>query len=258
MRFGSRMLCRLLPHALERGSANMACDEALLESVSSAPTTAVFRTYGWECPTLSLGYFQSIADAESDPRFAGHPVVRRATGGGALWHHHELTYALVIPRSHPLGSRPGDLYREVHRAIGEVLSDLGLEIAEFGLVQPGVRRTARLVDRPFLCFRERAPEDLVSQGAKVVGSAQRRRPGSILQHGSILLSQSDTTPELPGLNELAGLNIHVPKLIQSLQRSIVDRLGLEPKQDVLTHGERYLAATLEREVYLSDRWTRKR
>src|SRR5689334_9170111 len=80
------MHCRLLPHEVRSGPANMALDEALLDAVDAEPSSAVLRTYGWSEPTLSLGYFQAIAEAEADPRWRDVPIVRRPSGGGALWH----------------------------------------------------------------------------------------------------------------------------------------------------------------------------
>src|SRR3954454_7619680 len=91
------MFCRILPHEVREGPANMAWDEALLDAVNNEPTTAVLRTYGWAEPTLSLGYFQRFAAAEADPRFQDAAIVRRPTGGGALWHELEITYALIVP-----------------------------------------------------------------------------------------------------------------------------------------------------------------
>ena len=100
--------CRVLPHEVGDGPTNMATDEALLESVAAKASSAVVRTYSWSVPTLSLGYFQPIARAEAEPRWRGVPIVRRPSGGGALWHDREVTYAVVVPRSHPLSRRSGD------------------------------------------------------------------------------------------------------------------------------------------------------
>ncbi len=99
------MHCRIIPHRVDNGPANMALDEALLDAVASAPSTAILRTYGWSWATLSLGYFQHLADAQDDPRFADAPIVRRPTGGGAIWHDQEITYAIILPRHHPRGRR---------------------------------------------------------------------------------------------------------------------------------------------------------
>src|SRR5437868_9532074 len=116
----------ILPHTTSDGPGNMALDEALLDVVAADPSAAVFRTYEWSVPTLSLGYFQGVAEAEADPRWREVPLVRRPTGGGAIWHHHELTYTLVVPRSHPLAQRPAELYRATHAAIAEVLRAQGI------------------------------------------------------------------------------------------------------------------------------------
>ena len=83
-------------------------------SVAGGAGTAYLRTYGWTIPTLSLGYFQHLAEVRADPRWSNVPLVRRLTGGGAIWHHHELTYALVVPGEHPLARPSTELYHAVH------------------------------------------------------------------------------------------------------------------------------------------------
>ncbi len=110
----------------------MARDEALLDLVTREPGSAALRTYGWTEPTLSLGYFQTIAEARTDPRWRDVPIVRRPTGGGAIWHDRELTYALAVPRAHPLSRRSGELYRGVHEAIAELLHALGADARRRG------------------------------------------------------------------------------------------------------------------------------
>ena len=161
-----RMTCRILPHVSADGPANMALDEALLDTVSADPGNAYLRTYEWTEPTLSLGYFQRLADVQSDPRWRSAAVVRRLTGGGAIWHHHEVTYALIVPASHPLARPNTALYRAVHAAIVEMLAGVGIKAERRGddasPDRPGL-------DRPLLCFTDRDPEDLVYQGFKIVG-----------------------------------------------------------------------------------------
>ena len=106
-----KMTCLVLGHQTADGPANMAFDEALLETVSAGLGTALLRTYGWTTPTLSLGYFQNLDEVQADSRFQSVPMVRRLTGGGAIWHHHELTYALVVPADHPLVRPSTGLYQ---------------------------------------------------------------------------------------------------------------------------------------------------
>ncbi len=92
-----RLTCRVLPYETADGPANMALDEALLDAVAADAETAYLRTYGWTVPTLSLGYFQRLAEVQADARWQSVAVVRRLTGGGAIWHHQEVTYALIVP-----------------------------------------------------------------------------------------------------------------------------------------------------------------
>jgi lipoate-protein ligase A len=246
------MICRVLAHEDADGPGNMARDEALLDAVAAAPAEAAFRTYGWSEPTLSLGYFQAIGEVEADPRWRDVSIVRRPTGGGALWHHHEVTYALAVPRTHPLAARAPELYRAVHAAIAGTLRGQGVVARRRG-------PTADLPPaRPLLCFSDRDDEDLVVRGVKVVGSAQRRRRGAVLQHGSLLLRRSGRTPELPGLGDLAAAPTAVPSWSSLLRSQIPEALGLHARDGELTAEERARARALEREVYRNPAWTRRR
>ena len=246
------VLCRVLPHEVSLGAANMALDHALLDAVDSDPREAVFRTYAWSEPTLSLGYFQHLADARSEPRWDGVPIVRRLSGGGALWHDHELTYMLVVPRSHPLAMRPSTLYRAIHAAIVELLRADEIAAERRGEGQSGDGA------RPFLCFLDRDPEDVVLRGAKIVGSAQRRRPGAVLQHGSLLLRRSNATPELPGLFDLAPSAACSADWSARLGIVLPRTLGLNPKPGRISEREAARAESLVVEVYGCATWTERR
>lgn len=242
------MICRVLPFSLGAGPDNMAWDETLLETAETG--SAVFRTYGWSRPTLSLGYFQRLADAESDPRWRDAPVVRRPTGGGALWHDRELTYALALPRSHPLSRRHVDLYEAVHEAIASGLRAIHLTAARRGTTEPSSQR-------PFLCFLDCDASDVIVGPSKVVGSAQRRRSGAILQHGSLLLARSPRTPELPGLEELGlsrAQDVLGPGRIGDL---ILTACGLTAQEGLPTDEERRRAQELQAK-YREPTWTGRR
>lgn len=230
----------------------MAFDEAMLDAACADPSTALLRTYAWIRPTLSLGYFQRIADAESDPRWNGVDMVRRPTGGGAIWHHHDITYAIVLPITHPVYAVPKELYARVHEAIAEGLRGEGFAARRRG---PFARDDSG--NRPFLCFTDRDSEDIVIRESKIVGSSQRRRPGAVLQHGSVLLACSNTTPELPGLSDFAGDSCRLADVAGILRNVIPPALNLVSIESVEHAPWPEHLQELTRH-YQSRRWTARR
>ncbi len=189
------MRVRLLPWSVADGPTNMARDEVLLDSAIQG--VASLRFYGWAEATLSLGYFQSAAVARAYPGLEPLPWVRRHSGGAALVHQRELTYALALPAGSWQSVGESWIVR-FHRLIQQALRRLGVETLLCD-------REKKLGD--VLCFRHHTPGDLLLFGHKIVGSAQRKRHGALLQHGGILLAQSEYTPELPGLAELTARTI---------------------------------------------------
>lgn len=182
----------------QSGAWNMAVDEALLEE--SLRTGAIFlRLYRWSEPTVSLGHFQKQAELKRDPRLANLPSVRRLSGGGAILHHHEQTYSCCVPPSHRLALQPYQLYEEIHAVVVSWLTECDIQVTARG-------DNSDQNDEPFLCFLRAAAPDLIVSGHKILGSAQRRRRGAVLQHGSLLLEASEHAPELLGLRELAPTN----------------------------------------------------
>lgn len=176
----------------------MAVDEALLKNATS-DGPVVMRIYQWDRPTLSLGHFQRLEDRDSNPLTAGLPWVRRKTGGGAIVHDSELTYSIVIPNGieGPTKGHSESLYRSIHLSLVENLRSLGWDakLSESCTCQTSASRKSE----PFLCFLRRSPVDILLDGDKIVGSAQRRSATGLLQHGSFLLRRSQSTPELCGL-----------------------------------------------------------
>ena len=176
----------------------MEVDEALLKNATS-DGPVVMRVYQWDRPTLSLGHFQRLEDRESNPLIAELPWVRRRTGGGAIVHDLELTYSIVIPNriDQPTKGHSEALYRSIHLALVEGLRSLGWDakLSETCTCQTNPSKASE----PFLCFLRRSPVDILVNGDKIVGSAQRRSATGLLQHGSFLLRRSQSTPELCGL-----------------------------------------------------------
>lgn len=195
----------------------MAADECLLEAASTDGLRAV-RVYQWDEATVSLGYFQNEAEFRAENRLADLPAVRRLSGGGAILHHLELTYSLVLPQGDPLVADPTQLYGIVHEAILGVLRSAGVAAAMRG-------EARKLASEPFLCFTRGDRHDIVCEGYKVVGSAQRRRRGAVLQHGSLLLDASPHAAELPGVNDLSNAERVTSEIGQTLGQSIARQLG---------------------------------
>jgi len=249
------MTCHVLPHGLGDGPANMALDEALLDFVAAGDEAAFLRTYGWTIPTLSLGYFQHVAQAVADPRWRNVPMVRRLSGGGAIWHHHEVTYAVVVPASHPLARPSTRLYLAVHAAIADTLAGLGVRASPRGDLVDS-RDCER--SRPLLCFTDTNPEDIVTYGVKIAGSAQRRRGGAVLQHGSVLLARSCRTPELLGVCDLADLPAEPLIWSERMLERIPEALGLRSLAVGVPDEVRARATELERSLYRDRAWTELR
>ncbi len=243
--------CRWLVEGAHPGTWQMAVDEVLLES-AAASGLATLRFYRWSQPTLSLGYFQPYAARESHAGSRNCAVVRRQTGGGAILHDRELTYSLAVPCAHPLAADAARLYEAVHDALIEVLAGQRLE----------ARRRAVSHEQaswqPFLCFQRRSAGDVLLAESKICGSAQRRRRGAILQHGSLLLARSPCAAELPGIEDLAGRTCDVGEIIDNWGRAISRALGLALHAGKLSEGEIEAGKRLEREKYAQLGWTARR
>jgi lipoate-protein ligase A len=183
------------------GSDNMSVDEQLLLRATS-DWPIVVRIYQWSTPTLSLGHFQDITEREDQPALANLSWVRRKTGGGAIVHDQELTYSIIVPQQNG-EVRKGHselLYRAVHESVADQLRQLGWDAQ---LAETCTCATAKNEKKdPFLCFLRRTPVDLLVGMHKILGSAQRRSTTGLLQHGSLLIRHSLSTPRLLGLLDL--------------------------------------------------------
>ena len=167
----------------------MAVDHALAACL--CPGEAVFRVYRWSRPTVSFGRNEPARD-RYDPaasRSAGIEFVRRPTGGRAVLHDRELTYAAILPLKGRGGLRA--TYELINRGLVQALGSLGVPAV---MVEVG-GSSAGLDSGP--CFNQPAPGEVTVGGRKLVGSAQARLEGAILQHGSLLIG--------PGQERLLGL-----------------------------------------------------
>jgi len=242
------------------GPANMARDEALMNACAAGRSEPVLRFYAWSQPTISLGRFQDYAAYQQLPPPAGRlPVVRRITGGGAILHDLEVTYALVLPAKHPLvKGQPNHLYELAHAAI---IAAIGAGARRFD--ENDAVCDASSQRGPFFCFARRHGLDVViddPQGprgvSKIAGSAQRRTPQAILQHGSIMLDSRYPQQPVATWSALAGsldFQAAVPRLIPAFEKTLGTKLHADTWTDIdLSEAQRI------RSKYAGLTWTKAR
>jgi len=206
---------RLLEYAAADPAWNMAVDEALVRHA----TEPTLRLYGWDPPAISLGRFQKASDPELAALLgAGLPVVRRMTGGGAIVHWHELTYSLTLPDTHDLvACSTEESYAGIHAPIQRALAAVG--------VTSSSRTVEAARSDPALCFHRVTSLDLVVGGLKLVGSAQRRTDGRVLQHGSIVLASNRLQPGTAALDDLLPTSPSAAGLAEQLAAAFAIVLG---------------------------------
>jgi len=165
---------RFIDTGFNTPSMNMAIDEALLSSKEP-----VLRFYGWKPSGLSLGYFQNISDIDLDfCKQNNIKIVRRLTGGNAVLHDDELTYSFIIDENKmPKGIMAS--YKKISESLVEGLNNLGLAAKMKDDV-------SEKISSP-VCFAEPSWYEIIVNGKKIIGSAQKRINGRILQHGAILM-----------------------------------------------------------------------
>jgi len=219
------MSWRFLMHGVASPARNMAVDEALLREVR-AP---VLRLYGWNVPAVSLGYFQPAALVPE-----GRPFVRRYTGGGLVDHARDVTYTIVLPRTHAwMELSMPESYALIHRGVQAAL-------AACGIASDLTPQTSTAESEA--CFQKPVRFDLVAADLKLSGAAQRRTREGLLHQGSILLPDSGRNGELRR------------EFVKAFGGCL--ELAIEPGE--LTEAEEARADDLERERYATDAWNRMR
>ena len=265
---------RLINDHPTAGARNMAVDEAILQAVSQGYSLPTLRLYAWTPACLSLGYGQRSSDVDFD-RVAsrGWDVVRRPTGGRAILHTDELTYSLVLPADHPLAAGSViDSYRRISAGLTAGLIHLGLTpLAD--------ARAERHPVGGAVCFETPSHYEMTVNGRKLIGSAQLRRRGGILQHGTLPLSGDlgricdalvyASEPEREAakvqvrahaitLTEALDTEISWTMVGQAINLGFAETFDIQWLPGQLTDPEVADAERLEREVYSTPEWTRRR
>ena len=254
---------RLLVSPADSGARNLATDQAVAEFVRDGASPPTLRFYTWRPAALSLGYGQPLTAVATD--LAGQygiDLVRRPTGGQAILHNDELTYALMLPRTHALAAGG------VLRSYGRLSAGFERGFATLGLdTRQGDWQSDAANGAGLLCFASPSTHELSAKGVKVMGSAQTRLRGALLQHGSIpfahdpriydllRLPRRDT---LHGLRDLQSPAPTVGALIEVLATGFTEALHVTMTPGTLSADECGRRDELVRNRYACDAWLARR
>ena len=266
---------RLINTGVSDGATNMAIDEAIMQSVAEDRSPPTLRFYGWAPPCVSVGYSQSVRkEVDLDRcRERGYTWVRRPTGGRALLHIDELTYSIVAPQGEARVA--GDIitsYRRLSLGLVE-----GLRTLHGGVVQADRMETDGGLEKSAACFDVPSHYEVTAYGRKLVGSAQVRRNGVVLQHGALPLegdiSRLVDVLALPepdrvalrdklleraiALDVVVGRVVPFDEAVEALIRGFGSALNLEFTPGELSQYEREAAERLMSR-YTGDEWTHLR
>ncbi|MFW5984764.1 MAG: lipoate--protein ligase family protein [Halanaerobiaceae bacterium] len=271
------MKWRLLNTGKKDAYYNMALDEAVMQTHREGIVPPTVRFYEWSPPGLSFGYFQRISrkiDKEKCRQKNIDPV-RRLTGGRTILHDDELTYSIVLREDTEfLPESIVNSYKLISRGIVRALGSLGVE-AEMMEVKEGQKSpggfSAACFDAPSRC-------EVVVEGKKLVGSAQTRREGVILQHGSIpfrididllydLFSYSDPetrerikekfSRKAIDINSVAKKEIDICALQEALAREWENEFAITLEPGELHPREQELIVKLKETRYQTEEWNEK-
>lgn len=261
------------------GAANMALDQAVAEACAAGACPPTVRFYRWHPPAVSLGRHQAASEVDMEAALEqGYEVVRRPTGGRAILHTDELTYSIAAAADEPrVEGSIMDAYLRLSNALLAGLRSLGLEADK----APGDVRAGP--DVSAACFEVPSAYEITAGGRKLLGSAQSRRAGYVLQHGSLplagdvarladVLSMPDPDraalrAQLSGrattLAEALGVpedseRVQFANVAQALSQGFAQTLNVTLSKGQFTPAEVRRAAVLIRETFANPEWTHRR
>lgn len=260
------------------GPANMAVDEAMAEACAAGESPPSLRIYRWAPPAVSIGRHQALGDIDlAAAQTRGYDVVRRSTGGRAILHTDELTYSIAAPATEPMvQGGVMDAYRRLSDALVAGLAHLGVPVEK----APGSVRAGRQVSAA--CFEVPSAYEITTDGRKLLGSAQSRRAGYVLQHGSLplwgdvtrlvevlaldgpareelrhqLAQRATSLAQVLGVDE-GSAQVQFEQVAQALVTGFESRLGLRFRPSPLSPAENQRAARLVRTRYANSEWTER-
>lgn len=275
---------RLIKDSYHTGFMNMSIDEAIMIAHREGLVPPTIRFYQWSPPAVSLGYFQDLkkeidVDACKD---MGVDIVRRPTGGKAALHDQELTYSFIISESHPLVNDSILVtYKKISRGIIRGLFYLGIE-AELVPIRDKLEKNSldeidktRIHHSGFksICFSVPSQYEVQVEGKKIVGSAQVRKGGVVLQHGSLLIKlekdklfsvfnfssvqireRIKSRFKATSLEEILKKEISFLELSEILPRGFEEEFGVRLAEDRLTNQEEKISKDLLENKYSTYEW----
>lgn len=261
------------------GAANMAVDEAIAIASAAGDVPPTLRFYRWSPPAVSLGRHQKVADVDGARIEAlGYDLVRRTTGGRAILHTDELTYSAAAPADEPrMEGGVMDAYLRLSNGLLSGLQALGLQAEKAGADVRAGR------DVSAACFEVPSAYEITARGRKLMGSAQSRRQGYVLQHGSLplfgdiarlvdvlalpadeaatlrnqLSTRALTLADALGVAEDSPL-LGFAHVSAAMSAGFAETLNLELVPGALTATEIRCSAELIREQYANPAWTQHR
>lgn len=257
------------------GAWNMAVDETVMEAAGRGEAQPTLRLFAWAPPCLSIGYAQPFGDIdEARLKAKGWGIVRRPTGGRAILHTDELTYSVAGPVDE--ARLKGDIltsYRRISKAILKSLEDLSLRVEATTKDDPPHGSQSEAV-----CFEMPSTYEITVGGKKLVGSAQARRKGALLQHGTLPLygdlrrithvlayrdeeGRASATEKLLAraatVESALGRKVGWEEAAGHFETTFSEVLNLELESGELTPGEAARAEGLVEEKYGNEEWTRR-
>jgi lipoate-protein ligase A len=249
---------RLLQTGANTAHLNMAIDRAVLVTNSEGKVPPTVRFYSWNPPAISIGYFQGLeqeVDLEHCKR-VGVDYVRRITGGGAVFHEHELTYSIVIPESHPeITKNILESYSRICGAVIKGLSHLNIDSNYYPI------------------------NDIIASGKKISGNAQTRKLKTLLQHGTVLLDVdiekmfsllkvpdekirdkliSDVKERVTSIRHILNEDITFDEAAIAMKKGFEDQFNVILSLGQLTEEEIHLAENFESKFFGNPNWNHKR
>ena len=282
------MKWRLIKDGYHNGFMNMAIDEAIMIAHREGLVSPTIRFYQWSPPAVSLGYFQDLKkEIDIDTcQDMGIDIVRRPTGGKAVLHDKELTYSFVIKEDHPLvNDSILETYKKISRGIIKGLSYLGVKAALVPVreklkndsLNKGKNSKILHPDIKSICFLVPSQYEVQVDGKKILGSAQVRKGGIVLQHGSLLIKlekdklfsvfnfpsvqvreKLKSRLNATSLEEILKKKIGFSELSEVLTRGFEEEFGVKLVKGKLTEQEEKASIDLFKNKYSTYEWNYER